>query len=50
LISRVFEGFIPTGESKTITYKGNLSQGLYRFRAVIGNEVRMGNVVIIGVY
>jgi|GEM_PF-920652 len=50
LVERVFEGFIPTGESKTIIYKGHLAQGLYRYRAMIGNEVKMGNLIIIGVY
>ncbi|TSA32359.1 MAG: hypothetical protein D4R64_16090, partial [Porphyromonadaceae bacterium] len=50
LVARVFEGFIPTGESKTIPYHGYLAQGLYRYRARIGMEVKMGNVIIIGVY
>ncbi|MFA5817297.1 MAG: YDG domain-containing protein, partial [Bacteroidales bacterium] len=50
LVARVFEGFIPTGESKTIPYHGYLAQGIYRYRARIGNEVKMGNVIIIGVY
>jgi hypothetical protein len=50
LVARVFEGYIGTGESKTIPFKGYLAQGIYRYRARIGNEVKVGNVVIIGVY
>jgi hypothetical protein len=49
-VARIFEGFIPTGESKTIPYLGNLAQGIYRYRARIGSEVAQGNVIIIGVY
>jgi len=50
LVARVFEGYIGTGESKTIPFKGYLAQGIYRYRARIGNEVKVGNVIIIGVY
>jgi len=50
LVARVFEGFIATGEAKIIPFKGYLAQGIYRYRVRIGNEVKVGNVIIIGVY
>jgi hypothetical protein len=50
LVARVFEGYINAGESKTIPFKANLAQGMYRYRAIIGNEVKFGNVIIIAVY
>jgi hypothetical protein len=50
LVARVFEGYIGTGESKTIPFKGYLAQGIYRYRCMIGGEVKVGNVIIIGVY
>ena len=50
LVALIFEGFVPTNESIIIPFPNNLSQGIYRYRARIGNDVKMGNVVIIGVY
>ena len=50
LISRVFDGYIGAGESRTIPFKAYLAQGIYRYRAIIGNEVKFGNVIIIAVY
>ena len=50
LVARIFEGFIPTGESKTIPFTGHIAQGIYRYRVMIGSEVKVGNVIIIGVY
>ncbi|MFA6129106.1 MAG: YDG domain-containing protein, partial [Bacteroidales bacterium] len=50
LVAHVFEGFIQTGESKTIPFKGHLAQGIYRYQVKIGSEIKGGNVIIIGVY
>jgi hypothetical protein len=50
LVIRVFEGFIAVGESKTIKFESRLAQGIYLYRATAGNETKVGNVIIIGVY
>ena len=50
LVARIFEGFIPTNEAKTIPFPTNLAQGIYRYQARIGKVVKAGNVIIIGVY
>ena len=50
LVATLFEGFIPTSESKIIPLNCYLAQGVYRYKARIGNEVKVGNVIIIGVF
>ncbi len=50
LVGRLFEGHINAGETKVIPYRSYMPQGVYRYRAIIGNEVKWGNVIIITVY
>jgi hypothetical protein len=50
LVARLFDGVIPTSESRTIPVNLNLAQGIYRYYAKVGNQVRSGNVIIIWVY
>jgi hypothetical protein len=50
LVERLFDGFIRVGEAKTIPFASRLAQGIYLYRAQIGKEVKVGNVIIIGVY
>jgi hypothetical protein len=50
LVARLFNGFIPTSESKIVPVNLHLAQGIYRYRARVGNEIQVGNVIIIGVF
>jgi hypothetical protein len=50
LVKRVFEGFIAVGESKTVEYESRLAQGIYLYRAQVGSNVKVGNIIIVGVY
>jgi hypothetical protein len=50
LISRIFEGYISGGESKTIRYSHTLSQGIYLYQIRTDNQNINGRIIVIRVY
>ncbi|MFA5815589.1 MAG: T9SS type A sorting domain-containing protein [Bacteroidales bacterium] len=50
LISRIFDGYLSGGESKTIIYNGHLPQGVYPYQIMTDNQVINGRIIIIRVY
>lgn len=47
MVAHVFEGVISAGKPQIIRFEGKLAQGVYIYRAVMGKDVRVGNIVVI---
>jgi len=47
LISRIFEGYVPVGESRTVTYCHNLPQGIYLYQVRTENQMINGRIIVI---
>ena len=50
LIAPVFDGLITAGETRTVTWKSWLPQGVYAYRILTDREVRSGRLVMIRIY
>lgn len=50
LISRVFDGYLPGGQTKTIFFRNFLQQGIYTYRIQTESRVCSGRIICIRVY
>jgi hypothetical protein len=50
LISRIFQGELSSGECKTLSYRHNLSQGIYLYQIRTHNQNINGKIIVISVY
>jgi hypothetical protein len=50
LISRIFDGYLPGGESRTIAYSHNLPQGTYLYQVRTENQMINGRIMVIRAY
>jgi hypothetical protein len=45
-ICRLFEGYLPGGELTAITYKNELSQGIYLYTVRAGDRIKSGKILV----
>jgi len=49
-ICRIFDGYLPGGELTAVTYKNELSQGIYLYKIRAGDRVKSGKILVMRQY